>query len=70
MNSFYIPKPCHENWNKMTPKEQGKHCEVCSKVVVDFTKKSPIEISHVMANAVGEVCGNFNLNQLIFLRPR
>ena len=41
MSNFFIPEPCHENWNKMTPQEQGRHCAVCSKVVVDFTKKTP-----------------------------
>ena len=64
MNSFYIPKPCHENWNAMTPQEKGRHCDVCSKVVVDFTKKSQEEINHVMETAEGKVCGNFNITQL------
>ena len=32
-----IPKPCHEDWTSMTPTEQGKHCAVCSKEVIDFT---------------------------------
>lgn len=64
MNSFYIPKPCHENWNTMTQQEKGRHCDVCSKVVVDFTKKSPVEVNTIMAQAEGSVCGNFNIDQL------
>lgn len=28
-----IPKPCNENWNEMTPDQQGAFCKVCSKVV-------------------------------------
>jgi Secretion system C-terminal sorting domain len=64
MSAFYIPKPCHENWNKMTPEEKGRHCAVCSTVVVDFTKKTPAEVAEVVANAAGTVCGHFNINQL------
>ena len=33
-----IPNPCHEDWNKMTPEDKGRHCSVCDKVVIDFTK--------------------------------
>lgn len=64
MNSFYIPKPCHENWNKMTAQEKGRHCAVCSTVVVDFTKKTPAEVTEIISSTAGSVCGHFNVNQL------
>lgn len=78
MSSFYIPKPCHENWNKMTPQEQGRHCNVCEKVVVDFSKKSHEEITTVINQAAeGSVCGHFHVKQLdqkeqhkVFMNPR
>ena len=38
--SLYIPKPCHEDWNKMTPTQQGKFCSSCSKQVIDFSLMS------------------------------
>lgn len=64
MSSFYIPKPCHENWNSMTPQEKGRQCDVCSKVVVDFTQKTPVEVDKIMNEAEGSVCGNFSIDQL------
>lgn len=76
MSNYYIPEPCHENWNKMTPQEQGRHCDVCSKVVVDFTQKSPSEIDNIL-DGQENVCGHFRVGQLnreaqmkVFKQPR
>jgi len=35
---------CSENWDKMSPTEKGKFCEVCTKEVIDFTTLSKNEI--------------------------
>jgi hypothetical protein len=35
---------CAENWDKMSPTEKGKFCEVCTKEVIDFTTLSKNEI--------------------------
>jgi len=60
-----IPIPCHEDWNKMTPNERGLFCSKCSKTVVDFTKKTPDEITTILlASASNKVCGRFMNNQL------
>ena len=40
-----IPESCTENWDKMTPNENGRFCLSCSKTVVDFTSMLPNEIS-------------------------
>ena len=37
MTDLLIPKPCHENWDAMTPRDDGRHCASCSKTVVDLT---------------------------------
>lgn len=63
--SISIPKPCHEDWNKMTPNEQGAHCAVCAKTVVDFSKKTDKEIINIFEEKKQEkVCGRFAPSQL------
>ena len=60
-----IPKPCHEDWSKMTQKEKGRFCGSCSKTVIDFTKKSKEEIQQYLSENFGKrVCGHFNKRQL------
>lgn len=58
-----IPEPCHEDWNKMTPKEQGKHCAACNKTVIDFTKQTDEQIIKTF-EASGKLCGRFKTQQL------
>lgn len=66
MNSgVHIPQPCGENWDRMTPHGNGRHCTSCDKVVVDFTKMSNDEIRMFLAkDKKNEVCGNYNSLQL------
>ncbi|VXB20671.1 putative TonB [Flavobacterium sp. 9AF] len=60
-----IPKPCHENWEKMLPDEKGKFCQSCSKIVFDFTKSNTEEITTVFENNRTEkICGRFRTDQL------
>lgn len=61
---IFIPKPCHENWNKMTPEEQGRHCAVCSKVVQDYSNMNTHEIIDSLKKSEGEVCGRINVKQV------
>jgi len=58
---LYIPKPCHEDWSRMTPAERGRHCDVCNKVVKDLTALNKIEALQVVSNS-GEIefCGRVN----------
>jgi hypothetical protein len=60
-----IPKPCHENWNEMTPNEQGSFCNVCAKTVVDFSQMSDEEVLGYFKNKGEEkTCGRFKATQL------
>ncbi len=59
-----IPEPCHENWQQMTPNEQGRHCMTCQKTVVDFTLMSDQEVLNYISRASTSVCGRFNNHQL------
>jgi hypothetical protein len=55
-----IPKPCHEDWNTMTPDATGRFCSSCTKSVVDFTNKSTDEIQQFfIENSKAKVCGRF-----------
>jgi len=58
-----IPEPCFENWNEMSPREQGRHCNACSKTVVDFTGWHPQEILFYLKANAG-TCGRFRNDQL------
>ncbi len=51
-----VPKPCLENWNKMTPTDKGKFCESCNKNVYDFTNNSSSEIIKQL-KIEGKICG-------------
>lgn len=64
MSSLFIPEPCHENWGKMSPTEQGRFCAVCTKEVMDFTRKNEAEILQHLKEADGKTCGRFLPEQL------
>lgn len=63
--SISIPKPCHEDWSKMTPNEKGRFCKSCTKTVVDFTKMSPDAIQDYLHNNKNQrICGHIKQSQL------
>lgn len=60
-----LTQPCHEDWEKMTPREQGRFCDSCQKCVVDFTGFSDEELYRYIATHKGRnLCGRFNNTQL------
>ena len=65
MQKPYISQPCHEAWNAMTQKKQGRFCDFCAKVVVDFTSKSDAEIvEYLQQHSKQKICGHFRNEQL------
>ncbi|MGB5981384.1 MAG: hypothetical protein WBG46_04500 [Nonlabens sp.] len=76
MHPFYnfdIPEPCHEDWNSMTPSDQGRFCSACEKTVIDFTDMQPPEIAAYLKQYQSQqVCGRVksaHLNQVIIKIP-
>ncbi len=60
-----IPKPCHENWDAMTPVEKGKFCGSCQKQVVDFSNMNDRQVAEFFKKpSTGSVCGRFMTDQL------
>jgi len=59
-----IPEPCHENWDKMNASAQGRFCNACSKVVVDFSMMSDKEVLNYISKASNKICGRVSDDQL------
>lgn len=60
-----IPQPCHEDWDKMTPTEQGKFCNNCQKCVVDFTSFTDRQLfNYLNTHKHQKICGRFENAQL------
>lgn len=59
-----LPQPCSEDWNKMTPEEQGRYCASCNKIITDFTTFTDKELISFIANAKEKVCGRISPQQL------
>jgi CarboxypepD_reg-like domain len=59
-----IPTPCHEDWQKMTPAEQGRFCLSCQKTVMDFTGKTDREVAKYFEQGSANTCGRFRHDQL------
>jgi hypothetical protein len=60
-----IPEPCKEDWNEMSPIQQGKHCTVCKKDLVDFTNMSDNSLIDFLSKKKDEkTCGRFHSSQL------
>lgn len=61
-----IENPCHENWDTMTPNQQGAFCHACMKTVIDFSRKSLDEIKDFFTerNTSEAVCGRFMKSQI------
>ena len=62
---IHIPEPCYEDWNQMSVEDQGRHCAVCCKIVIDFTEwETSAIIDYLKIKNEERVCGRFNNKQL------
>lgn len=52
-----LVNPCTENWDKMTPNEQGRHCDNCNKTVIDFTQYTDCQLIEFFKKAKDGICG-------------
>lgn len=60
-----IPEPCHENWDNMSPTQQGRFCKACVKEVVDFSQMSDQEVLNYFINTKSaNTCGRVYPDQL------
>jgi TonB family protein len=66
MKALRIPEPCKEDFSKMTPVENGRYCDVCSKTVIDFRNYSDSELLDFFAkkDPAQRVCGIVKKAQL------
>lgn len=69
-----IPKPCSEEWNKMSSTEKGRFCNSCQKEVIDFTHWSDTALYNFFnQERKTKVCGHFlesQVNRDIIIRPQ
>lgn len=64
-HKIIIPEPCHEDWDKMTPKDNGRFCLSCAKTVINFSKMLPEEVQqYFISNQGKSICGRFKTTQL------
>src|SRR5580658_5897370 len=66
-----VPKPCNNDWEKMTANEKGRHCSSCNKTVIDFSNYSDKELVEFFKNIPTGICGHipkYKLDTLLFAR--
>jgi hypothetical protein len=60
-----LNSPCQEDWNSMGIIEGGRHCEQCSKDVIDFsTYSKEAIIDFFVANQGKSICGRMKKSQM------
>jgi len=64
VNNLRLDKSCKENWDKMSPNNNGRFCKICSKTVIDFTKLTRDEIQQKLKEANGNLCVKVTKTQL------
>jgi hypothetical protein len=63
-NNISVPKPCNENWENMSLDSNGRFCNSCEQIVVDFTTMTDQEILNFLSKSQQKVCGRFKTEQV------
>ena len=58
-----MDNPCLQNWKKILPYHEGRFCENCHKLAIDFTGLSGSEIISNVIKSNNNICGRFYKNQ-------
>ena len=64
MTKIPKPIPCNERWANMKPADGGRICQSCTKLIVDFRKKSWNNISEIQSKNDNSICGIYSNKQL------
>ena len=67
-NSLKRLKKCDMYWDEMNPKENGRLCQKCDKIIIDFSKMSFSEIAFTMSETNESTCGFYLPEQLAEIR--
>jgi hypothetical protein len=59
-----IDSPCSEEWTSMDSVTEGKHCDICSKNVIDFTSFNDKQLIDYLSHINGKICGKLKTSQL------
>jgi hypothetical protein len=59
-----VPKPCHEDWNAMTPQENARFCASCQHSVADLTRATDAELVAIFSSYARPKCARFDPRQL------
>ncbi len=63
-----VPKPCHEDWNAMTPGSDagvtGRFCDSCQHSVADLTRATDAELVALFTSDTRPKCARFDPRQL------
>jgi hypothetical protein len=62
---------CDQNWDNMTPTQNGRFCDVCDKNVEDFTKFPLNVVQEKTKNNPSKSCGSFRIEHIdpTIIRP-
>jgi len=54
-----VPKPCPEDWDQLTPTEQGHHCQTCKTKVWDISSMTRGQAEAFLARHTDHLCVSY-----------